>query len=726
MREDRENIQDLQKQIKKLSRQNRQLEQELRVIRIMNEQVSLAQNYIQRESHKQIIYNDQLLKSSPYLLVMTDENLDTVMASDVFCRVFGRSRGEIEHGTKLDVVMAGVMPPDDIKDFLEKCHDCLEKKYDFSYILNTLIWGEGRRLHVEIGYYMDDLESIKGLNILLVDVTEIIDALERAENADKAKSNFLANMSHEIRTPMNAIYGMAEFIMRDSTDEMARNNAAMIKSASKSLIAIINDILDFSKIESGRMELVEDPYSFKSMINDVTAMISVRMQDKDVKLLTDISPDIPDRLFGDEVRVKQILVNILNNAVKFTQHGSIKLSIRHEKITAYQSDRDDFDHNEKCRLLVSVQDTGIGIKESDLEKIFDNFTQVDTRRNRSIEGTGLGLAICRRLIDMMNGTLDVHSEYGKGSTFSFTVESHVLDWAGIGDLSNNIADARNKIFSVDFQAPDARILVVDDNDMNIKVAKGVFRPYGIEPECATSGAKAIELVRKNRYDIIFMDHMMPVMDGAQAMEKIRHLDDRQDSIIIALTANAISGAEENYRQMGFSGFLAKPIEPAEMDTILKNFLPEELIVRNNSVHDNDSSNYMDDVIELSFESDDASALTAESLAKACPDLDIDRGISYCMDDWDFYVELLGDYANDEKESQIESAYNSGQFDQYAILVHALKSTSRTIGAMTMGDLAYELELAAKEGNIELIIDKHRDTMNYYSSIKNNIRNWLSS
>ncbi len=552
---------------KKLTRELKRLKKDNEFLRLANDQADRTQAFIQRDSDRQIYYIGQLLKTAPNLLIITDENMFTVMVSDVYFRYSKRcDRDTIRRGIPLREALMGVFPEEDRDEIVSRCALVLGGEKMLPFMIGMIQEGKRHDLQVSIAQSLRD-NAVCGLTILFVDMTEFVNAKERAEEADRAKSKFLANMSHEIRTPMNAISGMAEFILRDSNDEKAVRHAMMIKSASGTLLSIINDILDFSKIESGKLELIEVSYRLSALVGEVSNMIRIRLKDKDVALDLDLAKDLPDSLRGDDVRIKQILINILGNSVKFTRMGKITLRIR--------AKREDDDH---ARLFIDISDTGMGIKEEDLGKLFSSFTQVDTRRNRSVEGTGLGLAISKRLVQMMGGSISVKSTYGKGTCFSFDILSKVDDWKPCERSGEeNPAEARQEIFHAGFTAPDANVLVVDDNDINLDVAEGILAPYKLRLTKAGSGAVAIEEFLRGKFDIIFMDHMMPVMDGVETMRKIRLLPGGKDIVVIVLTANALSGASNEYRAAGFQDFLAKPVIPREMERILLKYLPPRMI-----------------------------------------------------------------------------------------------------------------------------------------------------
>ena len=389
---------------------------------------------------------------------------------------------------------------------------------------------------------------------------------DAANASNKAKSDFLANMSHEIRTPMNAIIGMDEMILRTSPAEPVRKYALDIQSAGKTLLSIINDILDFSKIESGKMELVPVEYGFSSVMNDVVNMTMNKARDKGLEYELNISKDIPSVMMGDEIRIRQVMLNLINNAIKYTPKGKVSVSV--------SFDRD------KQMLCVSVADTGIGIREEDIGKLFGSFQRLDENRNRNIEGTGLGLNITMHFVRMMDGDIDVRSVYGEGSTFTAYMKQTVVDGTPVGDFAQNLLkmQERKGEFRPTLTAPGARILVVDDNDMNIEVIKGLLEVTKIKIWAAGSGAECIEAARENTFDLIFLDQMMPGMSGVQTLEAMRKENLAEGTPVIALTADAIVGARDNYIKEGFTDYLSKPVMYDALEAVLKKYLDEKLIV----------------------------------------------------------------------------------------------------------------------------------------------------
>ncbi len=466
---------------------------------------------------------------------------------------FAEKNMGIKKGMTFRDIIDGDIDPDDLRSVLESD----------SYIrFKSRINGIEGIFMTDINVARDDYGDPYGYIMTTTDITKEEELLIEAETANKAKSDFLANMSHEIRTPMNTVIGMSDIILSESNDEKIIENVGMINSAATSLLGIINDILDLSKIESGKMDLTEAPFYTASIINDVLTMISFRLKEKNVNLLSKVDPDLPEILAGDEVRLKQILINLLGNAVKFTDKGSIALNVGFKKTG-----------DDRAVILFRVSDTGTGIKKEDLEKIFDSFSQVDARRTRSSEGTGLGLSISKKLIEMMGGSISVESEFGRGTTFSFDVEVRVGSWKGVGDIKESVKFRNTGRFEASFSAPEAKVLLVDDNKMNLKVAKGLLGHYGIDPTCVESGKAAITCFEHMKpFDIIFMDHMMPVMDGEETMKIIRQKEGGENAVIIALTANALTGAEKRYMDAGFDGFLAKPIDPPKLDELLRKYL----------------------------------------------------------------------------------------------------------------------------------------------------------
>lgn len=390
----------------------------------------------------------------------------------------------------------------------------------------------------------------------------------RAEAANAAKSAFLSSMSHEIRTPMNAIIGMSEVALREEMSEETRKCLNIIKSSSTGLLGIINDILDISKIEAGKIDIIPEEYSLLSLVNDVKTIMDVRNIEKKLDLKFIVSDNIPNTLYGDPVRIKQVMMNFATNAVKYTDTGSVEVKVDCE----YTSDN-------MVELRYFVKDTGMGIRSEDLKYLFLKYSQVDKRRNHGKEGTGLGLAICKQLIDLMGGRIDVSSEYGVGSTFGFVLPQKVMD-ATVGQKFEEFKyDEEKKEESYLFTAPTARVLVVDDSKVNRKVAKALFKPLEFEIDMAEDGLQAVNKVAVEQYDLILMDHFMPVMDGVEAAKTIRNMEGNpnQNIPIIALTADAVSGVKEKLMQAGMNDFISKPIDMKTACLKMRRFLPEEKV-----------------------------------------------------------------------------------------------------------------------------------------------------
>ena len=503
---------------------------------------------------------------------------------------------------------------------------------------------------------------------------------QQAIMAKEAQAKFLANMSHEIRTPINAVIGMNEMILRENEDVTIREYALNIKSASNMLLELVNDILDFSKIESGQLELVEDTYTLVSMIQDEKLLLNARVVGKPITTRIEVDPNLPSKLRGDELRIKQILTNLLSNAVKYTKQGTVTLNVHFQWLD-----------EDTITLHFVVEDTGVGIKQEDLPQLFDKFKRLDLSMNRNVEGTGLGLNIAKQLVEQMQGSLTVESEYGKGSTFRFSVPQKVMDKSAIGIFEEAVRESRNEEQEAAelFTAPNASVLVVDDNQMNLKLMRALLKRTKIQVDTALSGKECLELTRQKRYHLIFMDHMMPEMDGVETLRVLRseQKNPNKDTKVAALTANAIAGCREIYLGYGFDDYLSKPIQADKLDQVLIRSLPQELVhLANQRMEIAESPKEMQDILTI----------------------DRELGLTYCLNMEDFYRETLQAFYEQAEEylPQLDTHFTNRNWKEYGVITHALKGNALNIGASVFSKLSLQHEMAGKEENEEFILKEY--------------------
>ena len=542
--------------------------------------------------------------------------------------------------------------------------------------------------------------------------------LQVAKAAGKAKSDFLSSMSHEIRTPINAVLGLDEMILRESREEAVRKYAQDIQSSGRMLLSIINDILDFSKIEAGKMEIVPAEYSTGDMIGDLVNMIAARAEAKGLLLHVNAAPDLPRKLFGDDNRIKQCVLNLLTNAVKYTREGSVTLDISFSPAG-----------ENRIRLTAHVIDTGIGIKEEDIKKLWSPFERIEEGRNRNIEGTGLGMSIVKGLTASMGGEISVRSEYGKGSDFSFSLEQEVRDGNPMGDW-RPAAGAGGKERSApgyeeSFQAPEARILIVDDTPLNLTVIKGLLKATRIQIDTASDGEAGLAMAKATPYCAILIDHLMPKMDGIQMLSALRQDESsaNRNTPCVALTANAISGARERYLEAGFTDYLSKPVDPKLLESMLCQLLPQGLVIRRGEAGFIESG--------APLPASDSGGVSDE-IFRDLFGMDIGKAIENCGDK-DIFIETAKIFQTytEENAGKIESFSASGDWKNYTILVHALKSSARLMGMEKLSDDARRLEELGKKAQendgeaVTLITEATPSLLESYRSYGMKLRSLMS-
>lgn len=523
---------------------------------------------------------------------------------------------------------------------------------------------------------------------------------QEAEAANMAKSSFLANMSHEIRTPINAILGMNEMILREEKDPAIRGYAGNIQASGNSLLSIVSDVLDISKIESGKLEIIPVDYEVNSLISDCCNMAAGRAKAKELELLVECADNVPMKLCGDETHIRQIIMNLLTNAVKYTEKGTVKLIVSGSF------------NDGGFVLKVDVSDTGIVIAEENLPQLFTQFQRFDLQRNRNIEGTGLGLSIVKRLCDLMSGTITARSVLGSGSTFTVELPQKVVDSTPCGGVNLNYSAGAEHEYHHSFEAPEAKILAVDDLPVNLLVIANLLKETRIKIDTAGSGRECMDKCSQQKYDLILMDHMMPEMDGVQTFEKL-HGDKSSPNFetpVIMLTANALAGMREQYMDVGFADYVSKPVRGAKLEEAIRRNLPESLIKPASP--------------EIPAEAVSTEPSGFADICGAVPELNVNAALQYCCGSAELLNDLLHDFTENDHFSDLKAAFEEKRWEDYRRHAHSLKSTSLMIGLTGLSERARASELALKGGCTEFAELNHDSLIEEYSALLGKIKDYL--
>jgi signal transduction histidine kinase/CheY-like chemotaxis protein/HPt (histidine-containing phosphotransfer) domain-containing protein len=707
-------IQELEDKNKRLEKECRFLVRQHEVARITIERskiyISAKDRHLAaviNEKAKQEKYFNLLLENTQEIMLLLDQDLHFIYCSKTFLYQAEISALELINDREFRDVFSRIADKASLEFLTNLLYRSIKERRAFAenQIMDIGMKGNPRHYTILLIPMENPEGDIQGMLVLFQDMTDVMKAKEQAEQANKAKSSFLARMSHEIRTPLNAILGLSEVELQNDIPNSTRLNLEKIYASGSLLLEIVNDILDISKIESGSFEIFSTGYEFASLINDTVQLNIMRIGSKPIEFKLEINETIPSRLYGDVVRVKQILNNLLSNAFKYTDNGEVRLLISWER------------QGDDARLSFTVTDTGRGIKKEDLAKLFSEYTQFDTAANRRIEGTGLGLSITRGLVEKMAGTITVESEYLKGSTFRVTLLQGILDEKPVG--RETVENLRNFRFIEDrgrsrgntlirSYMPYGKVLVVDDLRTNLDVMTGLLMPYGLKVDTAISGKEAIERVRLGEpgYDVIFMDHMMPGMDGTEATRNIRNeigTDYARTVPIIALTANAIAGSREMFLENGFNDFISKPIDIKRLDIVL-----------NQWVRDKQSAETLEEAESRAAERPQEARLSPENdaegtwlLGHPVAGVDFTAALMLYGNSGAAYIPILRSFISHTPPllEKMDRDLEASPAD-YLIEVHGLKGTCNAIGAIETGALARKLELGMKEENIEMVKSRH--------------------